>query len=158
MDASGIVLGISIAAILVAVAGFFIYRQSLTLKTLRTDTTLAPEQRKFLTNQCWRRLAGAVALILLAGMMIGALFLNYDPQQTADGMLVDRQKAREAVHGLFYYFVTMILLVLVTLALAIIDFWATARHGLQQQRQLVQEHQQLLEAELLARKHRQDNS
>jgi hypothetical protein len=44
---------------------------------------------------------------------------------------------------------------MVMLALAVIDFWSTARYGMQQQKRLMQEHQEMLAAELEEHRHRQ---
>jgi hypothetical protein len=45
--------------------------------------------------------------------------------------------------------------VMATLALAVFDLWATARHGVQQQKRLLLEHQEMLAAELEELRHRQ---
>ena len=50
---------------------------------------------------------------------------------------------------------TLLLLVMAVMALAIFDLWATARYSVRLQKQLVQEHQEALEAELAEHRHRQ---
>jgi hypothetical protein len=44
------------------------------------------------------------------------------------------------------------------LAVAVFDFWDTARFGVQQQKLLFQQHQEMLEAELAEHKYRQNGS
>jgi hypothetical protein len=144
VDALGIALGIVIAAVMVAVAGYFAWMQQMTLNTLRFDLKISSEHRRYLLKQAWRRLFGSIVLVVLAGMLVGSVFLNYDPTQLS----------RDEVRFLVFYATTMLLLVLVILALAVFDFWATARHNVQQQRALFREHQEMLEAELEERRQR----
>ncbi|MSQ93366.1 MAG: hypothetical protein EXR98_02285 [Gemmataceae bacterium] len=156
MNALEIAIGILFAIILIAVAVSFGWRQRLTLKKLHADRMVPKDQRLYLLKQCQRRLFGSGLLVLLAGMLIGCLFLDFDPQRlTPEGVAqVDRETAKQATQFLGFYFMSMLLLVMVMLALAVFDFWATARHGVQQQKQLFQEHQEMLEAELTELRHR----
>ncbi|MBI3823984.1 MAG: hypothetical protein HY289_15050 [Planctomycetes bacterium] len=143
MDAIGITFGIGIASAMIAISAYFAWRQRLILHSLQFDNKASLEHRRYLVKQSWRRIFGSLVLLVLAGMLIGSLFLNYDPQQMS----------RDELRYVTVYTMTMLLLVLVILALAVFDFWATARHGVQQQKQLFREHQEMLEAEL--EEHRQ---
>jgi len=160
VDPVGITLGILIAAVLLLIAGYFIVRQRHTLQTVRADTQMPSEQRRYLYKQSWRRLFGAVMLIILGAMMFGSVFLDYDPPGAAQQgeLAADKEAAKQTVRFLSFYLMTMLLILLVILALAVLDFWAVARFGRYQQKQLIQEHHAMLEAELLAHKHRQSNS
>ena len=83
-------------------------------------------------------------LLLLAAMMVGSLFLDLTP-----GAHADEQEAKQSVRFLSFYLMSMLLVLLVILVVAVVDFWATAKHGFQQQKQLLQEHREALEAELM---------
>ena len=152
-------LGILIAIVMVAVSIYFAWLQQVTLQTLHFDPKIPRDQRRYLAKQCWRRLFGSLVLVLLASMLVGSVFLDYDPLKTAQEEVapVDREAAKQAVHFLSLYMMTMLLLLLVILTLAVFDFWSTARHGVQQQKQLLQEHQEMLEAELEEHRHRQSD-
>lgn len=147
-------LGILIALVLSAAAAYFAMTQWRVLQTL--DAKLAADQRRYLIKQCWRRLFGSVVMILLAAMLVGSVFLDYDPLAGRAGEFeIDREAAKPAVRFLSFYLMTMMLLLMVILTLAVFDFWATARHGVRQQKQLFLEHQEMLAAELEEQRHRQ---
>lgn len=145
MDPLGITLGLIIAIAMIAVAAYFAWRQRIVMQSLGFDDRISSDHRRYLIKQSWRRLFGSIVLLVLAGMLIGSLFLNYDP----------KQMSRDELRFVTIYLMTMLLLVLVILSLAVFDFWATARHSVQQQKQLFREHQEQLQAELDAHRHRQ---
>jgi hypothetical protein len=151
-----ITIGLLFAIALVAVATYFAWRQRATLRTLRSDMTIPKDQRRFLLKQSQRRIFGSLLLYLLAAMLVGALFLDWDPRRMSlDGIPGrDDETAKQALRFLGFYTMSMLLLLLVVLALAVLDFWATARFGMQQQKLLFKEHQEMLEAELAEHRHR----
>lgn len=146
----GIAIGLLIAATLLAVAIYYARRQQTTLQQLRFNTALAKDQRSYLLKQCWRRLFGSLLLVVVAGMLVGSLFLNYDLTPPD----IDREAFNEGARFLFAYVMAMLLVVMMILIIAVFDFWATARFGVEQRKQLVQEHQELLAAELAQFRHR----
>ncbi|MBM3997856.1 MAG: hypothetical protein FJ303_27500 [Planctomycetes bacterium] len=129
-----------IAAGIISAAGYFAWAQHLTLRVLNFDVELPDEERRFSLSQCWRRLFGSLVLAVLGGMLAGALFFDYDP----------RTISRDDARFLIFYVMTMLLLLLVIMVLAVFDFWATARHTISQQKNLLREQQEILEAELEA--------
>lgn len=156
MDVLGTTLGFLIAVVMIAVSVYFAGMQRSTLRAMQFDVKMTPDQRLYLTKQCWRRMFGSVVLVLLAGMLIGSVFLDYDPlQMSPDDMpQANREDAKQAVRFLGFYLMAMLLLLLIILTLAVFDFWATARFGMRQHKALVQEHQEMLEAELEELRHR----
>jgi heme/copper-type cytochrome/quinol oxidase subunit 2 len=148
---------IVIAIIMIGTAAYFIWRQRLTLRTLRADAHVPLDQRRYLLKQCQRRLFGSVVLILLAFMMIGSLFLDYqllgNPLENVPP--AEQEAAKQSFRFISIYWMTFLLLLMAVLALAVFDLWATARHGVRQQKQLLQEHQEMLESELEEHRHRQ---
>jgi hypothetical protein len=152
-----ITLGTAFAILTVAVAVFFIYRQQATLRSVRTDTRTPPEERRFLIRQSIRRIFSCCMLILLAVMVFGSLFLDYEPlSKPVDELpLAEQAAAKDAFRFLSIYVMSLLLLLMAVMVLAILDLWATARHGMWQKTQLLQEHQDALEAELAELRHRQ---
>jgi hypothetical protein len=147
VDPLGITIGILISCILIAIALYFAWRQRTTLAILRYHVSMPSDQRRYLLKQCYRRLFNSVLLLVLAGMMFGSLFLDFEPMRAEAP--IDRDAAsKHSLRILSAYFITMLLLLMVILTLAILDFWATARFSLQQQKQLLAEHQAMLQADL----------
>jgi len=153
-------VGIVIAAVLLAIAVFFIVRQRQTLRTVRADAAMPEDQRQYLLRQCQRRTFGSVLLILLAGMLVGSLFFDYEPiRKPIDEVpVVEQEAAKQAVRLVGVYWMAFLLMLMALMVLAVADFWATARFSVQQQRQLFQQHRDMLEAELTEHKYRQGNS
>ncbi len=147
----GIAIGGIIVVVLIAIALFFAWRQSGVMRALNYDTRLQPDQRLYFLKQCYRRIFGSVLLLVLAGMMIGTLFLDIQPANQ-----MDQQAAKRTLGYLSFYTSGMLLVLLAILVLAIVDFWATTRYSLQQQKRLFQEHHDMLAAELLEHQHRSE--
>ena len=158
MDPLETTLGILIALVLFAVAAYFAWTQWATLQAL--DAKIAPDQRRYLFQQCSRRLLGSVVLLLLAAMLFGSVFLDYDPLRMSPEEVpqVDLEAAKPALRFLTFYFVMMLVLIGLILTLAVFDFWATARHSVRQQKQLFLEHQEALAAELEEYRQRQSDN
>ena len=149
MSPIGILVGIALAAILVAIAAYFAWRQHLVWRAVRFDTNADSEHRRYLIRQCQRRYFGSFLLFVLACMLVGSLFLDFNAEPGAD-----RELAKQALRYLSLYVMAMMLPLLGILVIAILDFWATARFSLQQQRQLLQEHQRELAADLMEQRQR----
>jgi uncharacterized membrane protein YjgN (DUF898 family) len=156
LDALATTVGSFIAVVMIAAAVCFTWRQGLTLQILRLDSKIPHGQRTYLFKQCWRRLFGSFVLAVLAVMLFGSLFLDYEPHRKAMDELpqAEQEAAKQAFQFITLYWMALLLLVMTVLALAVFDLWATARHGVQQQKQLFQEHQEMLEAELEEHRHR----
>jgi hypothetical protein len=160
LDTLELTVAIIMAAVLVGVAGYFIVRQRQTLRNVAADAAMSEEQRRYLTRQAWRRIFGSVLLLGLAGMLVGSLFFDYEPLRKPIDQVPEAEKeaAKFAVRVIGVYWVAFLLVLLAVMALAVFDFWATARFSLQQQRALFQQHQDMLEAELTEYRYRHGNS
>jgi hypothetical protein len=160
LDTLEMTVGIAIAVVLVAVAAFFVVRQRQTLRTVRADAAMPDDQRRYLLRQCLRRMFGSVLLIVLAGMLVGSLFFDYEPLRTPidEVPIAEQEAAKHSLRVVSVYWMSFLLMLMALMALAVADFWATARYSVQQQRQLFQQHRDMLEAELTEHKYRQGNS
>ena len=156
MDTLQSAVAIVIASIMLATATYFIWRQRVTLRTMESDSRIALDQRRYLLKQCQRRLFGSVVLVLLAFMMFGSLFLDYQPadRPLKEMPLEEQEAAKQSVRFLSVYWMTFLLALMAVMALAVFDLWATVRHGVRLRKQLLQEHQEMLEAELEEHRHR----
>ena len=148
MDAIELTVGILIAIVLIAAAAYFAYRQRVTLQFLRSDPQIPPDQGRHLFKQCWCRLFGSLVLFVLAGMIVGSLFLDYDLIRQPFDQLppAEQEAAKNAFRLISVYWMSLLLLLMAVMALAVFDLWATARFGVQLQKQLIQEHQEMLAA------------
>ncbi len=160
MEPLGATIGILIATVLIVVAAHFAWRQRQTLRLIHSNPAMSADQRRFLLRQCARRAVGSLLSFLLAGLLIGALFLDFDPWQMSpeNEPQVDRETARQAARFLGVYVMSMLLVLFAIVVLAMLDFWATARYSLQQQKRLIQEHREQLEADLLQYRQRADDA
>src|SRR5262245_54859741 len=102
MEPLGIFIGAVMSAVLIAVAVYFAVQQRATLQAVRFDDKLSSEHRLYLIKRCYRRSFGSLLLLLLAGLMIGSLFLDLTPGQHAN-----EAEARQSVRFLGLYFASM---------------------------------------------------
>jgi len=149
MDPVATTIGFIIAGVLVMLAAYFAWLQGATLRVVHFDTKLSAEHRLYLIRQCQRRFVGSLLLLILAALMVGSLFLDFSPEADAN-----HEAARQSIRFLTIYVAVMIVVLLVILVVAIVDFSATARFSIRQQKQLLQEHQEMLAADLIAHRHR----
>jgi hypothetical protein len=150
VDPLELTLGIGLAGLLVAVAGYFAWKQQQTLQQLRHDTELTFDDRRYLHRQVVRRLFSSALLVVLAGFLIGWYFLepDMDTLKPVDAAAELTENAKEALRFFAYYWIAALLVFLVVLVLAVYDMLATARFGARQRRQLEEERRATLNAEV----------
>lgn len=145
-----------LATLLVGVAVYFIRQQASTLRRLKSGAPATRDDKIYLRKQVNRRLVCSILMILLAGMLLGSLFLDdwlRGPpldQEQIDRLEVgqlDKEK-REIAGAKVVYWVAVLFLLFVMLFLAILDLMATARFGLRQHRQLESERKAMLQDEV----------
>jgi hypothetical protein len=124
--------------VLVAVAGFFAWRQVLTLRGLRGNENLPPEDRRYARFQAWRRLVCCALMVVFAGLLGGSFFLEADAQRMADEHEAARAQDENAEFNPqdkdkagFYagYWITALLVLLGMVTLAFFDLLAIRRYG-----------------------------
>lgn len=157
MDYAELVLGIALALVFAGIAVYYGMRQRQTLRQVRSEPDLPPEDRRYLHQQAVRRLACSVLMLILSGVIIGGLFLqpNFDEIRPLepDGKLTP--EARETLGFFTFYWIFALLLFLGVMALAVLDIMATARYARRQHKQIELHHREALEAEAarLRRRH-----
>jgi hypothetical protein len=145
---------LSLIVVLLALAGYFGWRQIQALRALRTQPELAREDRRFARRQALRRLVCCVLMVIVAGMLVGwfALHPQYrevSRQLEERGPNAERTPEQKAFLQFFaaYWIVALFLLFLI-IFLAAVDFWAIARFGLRHHRQLQADHRAEIEEEV----------
>jgi hypothetical protein len=136
-----------LALVLLALAGYYTWRQVQLLRSLRAPHIYSPLERSFLHRQAWRRLVGSGLMLLFAVMLIGLYFvegqLSLLPERPAKSKLTPEQV--ESIHLFSYYALALAVLFFAILFLAVFDLLATRRYTLRQLREMQEDHQAMLE-------------
>jgi uncharacterized membrane protein len=151
------VVGIFIVVVLVAMAGYFGFRQFQALRGLRQTADLPPEDRRYVYTQAARRLVGSALMLVLAGLLSSALYLGVP----ANTLLSEHEAAK--IRGeqpkpdpselefwnLYRAHILLILLVLlVIIVLAGWDYFAIRRYGQRHYRKIQHDRRAMIENEL----------
>ena len=153
MQASQIVFGVLLTIILLGMAGFFGWRQLLTLRSLRSADNVSDEDRRYMSRQAWRRLTCSVIMVVLAGM----LAMHYRLEPAANELANKKQldpaheftPAEEAFTRTYAVYWAIVLLLLLTIVvLAGVDFFAIRRFGLRHYREIQADRRAMIEGEL----------
>ena len=147
MNPAELVFTLALAAVLLGLAGYFGWRQ---VQTLRGLAGMGVEEQHYLRAQAYRRLFCSALMVVLAGMLVGWIFLGADAADPAAPLTADLARLFSV------YWIAALLVLLVLVALAAVDFWAIARFGMSQHRRLQADQRALLE-EHAARRRRERN-
>lgn len=138
---------VSLALVLLGVAGYFGWRQRDTVGMLQERSDLSDEDRAYFAHQVARRLLGCVLMVIFAAFLVGWLFLEpevrgleLDPE--------DNHAWKESLRTLTSYWISALLVLLGIVALAGADLFATARFGLRQRRAMQNAHRDILAMEV----------
>jgi hypothetical protein len=140
--------------VLPGLAGYYAWRQVQTLRGLRHDDTTPPEDRRYLRNQAWRRLACSALMVILAALLAGSFFIEFRAQNLVD--IGDAAQARNERPDLdpeqrsffrFYtlYWVTALLVLLGMMGTALYDLVAIRRYGQRHFRKLQADRRAMIE-------------
>jgi len=155
-----------IVSVLIIISLVYLWRQVQTLRWLRTQSQLPPEDRRYYLYRSIRRIGGCLLLLALAAMLIGLHSLNI--LDRLDQLVAQGEQAREAgiqlneeqkefVRFCYNYVATMALIIFVLLGVALVDTMATRRYGMRQRKKLREDRQAMLARQLpLLRQERED--
>jgi uncharacterized membrane protein YfcA len=140
--------------VLAGLAVYYAWRQVKTLLELRHDENLPPEDRRYLRNQAWRRLACSGLMLAFAGLLVGSFFIEFPAQDLVN--LGEAAHARNERPDLdpeqqrffnFYtlYWVTALLVLLGMMATALYDLLAIRRFGQRHFRKLQADRRAMIE-------------
>jgi uncharacterized membrane protein len=133
-----IIFGVCLIVILLAFAAYSGWKQWHLLRTTNADSTLSSEDQKFFRKQARRRLILAGLMVALAGVLFGSFFIEDRAQALATKSQEARDRGEEPVLSPedrqfrdFYatVWIGALLLLLVLITLAGVDFVAIRRYG-----------------------------
>ncbi len=155
MDPAELAFMMVLIVLLLAVAGYFGWRQ---VQTLRGGGGAPGDERRYAVRQAWRRLFCCGLMVLVAVMLGGWFFLDPDFRALHARAQADPLTAadKDFTRFMAVYWGVVLLAVFALLALAAADSLAIARFGMRQRRQLQADHRAQLE-EQLARLRQQRN-
>jgi hypothetical protein len=150
---SEVVIGVLLAAALVALALYVGWRQVMSLRQLRGQDALPDEERRYERRKAWRRLASCGLMLVMAGLLGGLQFYVGRWQELADererlgldkaAPFTAEQKA--FVHAYIGSWIALLIVLMVVLALAAVDLWATRRYGLRQYRKISEDRRAMIQ-------------
>ncbi len=140
--------------VLLALAGYYAWRQVQTLRRLRRDENLSPEDRQYVRGQALRRLACSGLMIVFAGLLAGSFDIEFRAQDLVN--LGDAAKARGEQTNLdpeqqrffnFYtlYWISALLVLLAMVGTALYDLLAIRRFGRRQFHKLQADRRAMIE-------------
>jgi hypothetical protein len=155
-----LVIAAGIILVLLGLAGHFARRQWQTLRSLRDQPDLSPEDRSYYRSQTWRRLTGCLLMVAFAGMLAGWYVLGLSQQaenlrrqgeeQAAQadppGKLDKEQQRSVNVFSTYWIIATLLLMAMIVLACT--DFWAIRRYGLRHLRRIQSDRRAALEKDI----------
>lgn len=153
-----IIVGALLIAALLALAAYYALRQKVTLRRIRNETDLTPEDRVYLRGQVRRRLICSLLMVVLAAMLVGWFFVEeVEPTalQKAQGNVELNPEQKESVRFFTLYVILIFIVFFAILFMAGFDVIATAKFGLRYHRRLEADRRTVLEKEAaLLRKNR----
>jgi hypothetical protein len=151
-----IAFGVLIIFVTAALGGYYAWRQWQTLQRLRGDAAMPDDERLFQRNQAWRRLAGAVLLLLIAGLFIGIFFFEGPTtklEQEGEANVAHHEQRPLSgleLEFLLYYIghvIVLLLLVLGLIAIAGYELFAIRRYSVHHMRRIQDERREMIATE-----------
>ncbi len=150
--------GILIVMITAGLGGYYAWRQWQTLRRLRADAALEADERAFQRNQAWRRLAGSVLLLLIAGLFVAVLFFQGPADRLVQAGRENAAQAQEEQRGLTApekdfmrlwggTVIALLLLLLGLLGIAAYEIFAIRRYSVRQMRRIQDERRAMIASE-----------
>jgi hypothetical protein len=152
-----IVFGSLLIAVLLALAPFYAWRQLRALRQLRRAPDLPAAEADHLRRQVRRRLAGCALMLVLAGLLGGALvYLEEPAQRRADESdargdappppLTPEDRHFLRLYG--WYWIATLLVLLALVLLAAFDLWATRRYAWREHRKIQDDRRAMIERQV----------
>jgi hypothetical protein len=156
MDTSEWLFG-GVFVVLLAVAGYYAWRQVRTLRGLRAPDARSEDERRFLRSQAWRRIVGSGLMVIFAGLLVGSLAFNPALRKFSDRRDQARQNDEERVldpeerdfaFAFGVYWIVTLLVLLAILGTALLDLLAIRRFGRRQILQIQSDRRAMIEREV----------
>lgn len=165
MTSTYVVSAVLLIVLLVGLAGYYAWRQVQALRGLRRADGLPPEDRRYVRNQAWRRLACSALMVVFAGLLAGSFVTEPLIQPVLDrGDAARERNERPALdagqehlyHVYTLYWVAALLVLMGMIGLALFDILAIRRFGQRHFRQIQADRRAMIErqaARLRERRH-----
>ncbi|MCE9531111.1 MAG: hypothetical protein K8T89_08305 [Planctomycetes bacterium] len=161
------IFALFIAGVLLLLAIVSIRRQARNLRRLRNESHLPSDDRSYLRNQAYRRIATGILMLGLAGMLAGTFLSGMEkrieqhrdfknPAENEE-QRKEQAEARELARFYLLYWATILILLFIVVSLAIIDLLSTRRYAWVQMRRIQSEHRVILERDLAMYRQQKDN-
>ncbi len=142
-------------AVLLGLAGYYAWRQVRTLRALRDETMLPPEDWRYARNQAWRRLVCSALMVAFAAMLAGTFFgiesamqelVNLGDAASARGEKPPLSPEQQRLVNIWaVYWSAALLILLGMLGIALYDLIAIRRFGQRHFRQLQADRRAMIE-------------
>jgi hypothetical protein len=143
-----LVFGVLIIVVTAGLGGYYAWRQWQTLRRLRGDPAMPDDERAFQRNQAWRRLAGAVLLLLIAGVFLGVLVFEGPAGRLAQGEQRQPTEPEKDIARLWIgSVIVLLLLVLALIGIAGYEIFAIRRYSVRQMRRIQDERREMIASE-----------
>jgi hypothetical protein len=147
-----------IVIVLVGLSLYFGRQQQQSLRWLREQPDLPPEDQRYYRRQAWLRLVNCGLMLLLA-VLVGVYYIGFDARVAALAELIQaRQERHEQVpldaeqlqlRRLFAGFCFTVLIILMTIVfLVAVDIWAIRRYGRRHLRQINADRRAMIDDQL----------
>jgi hypothetical protein len=133
-----IVATLLLIVVLAGLALYYAWRQVQTLRELRHDDNLPPEDRSYLRNQAWRRLVSSALMVVFAALLAGSFrfewplqdLVNQGEEAAARNEHPELDPGqKQLVRFAGFYWVAALLVLLGLVGLALFDILAIRRFG-----------------------------
>jgi len=148
-----------LSAVLVLIAVLSIRSQFRQLREVRHGPAMASDDRSYLRHRSIRRIINGGLMLALGGMLAGSYLSGNEDR--ADGIAAEAEQAKrdgvardrteeEKAFLRFYggYWIGVLVLLFLVMAVAVADFWATRRYAMAQLNRLREDHQAVLRRDL----------
>jgi hypothetical protein len=150
-----ILYGALLVVVLLALAGYYAWRQVQTVRGLRVAEEMGLEERLYLHRQVRRRIFGCILMVVLAVLLSGLLlFLEGPMSELSDYISAARERGEEpelspeqrSLRKLYTLWnIGLLLTLLVFLATAGVDYLSTRRFGRRQLRRIQVDRRAMIE-------------
>jgi hypothetical protein len=148
-----------IVGVLLFLAGYYGWQQWRALRGLKKSENLLPEDRVYHRTHARRVFINCSLMVILAGLIGGWYLFGLDgktrdlgqqaqaEEEDAPPRPLDPEQKRFLTFSTVYWIVAMLVL-LVIVYMALLDFWAIRRYGLRHVRQIQADRRAMLERQL----------
>ncbi len=155
--------GALLIVLLLALAGYYGWRQVQTLRLLRTPEEAPPDEFRYLVKRAKRRLVGSGLMIVVAVMLGGLMIFLEGPAQelakfsepaTSRGeepALSPEQHQFRLLYG--FWIIGLLMSLLAMLSMAALDLMATRRFSLTQRRRIQEDRRAMIERQVARLRH-----